>query len=69
LLVTELAVVFSFWPTGIFKGSIYLVSVIYLLSGLVQADIRDRLFRRTWLQYVWVGIAVAAAALLTTIWK
>jgi len=68
VLVAELAIVFSFWPTGIFKGSVYLVSVIYILSGLIQADVRDRLFRKTWLTYVWVGVAVAAAALLTTIW-
>jgi len=69
ILMAELAMVFSFWPTGIFKGSVYLVSVIYILSGLIQADIRDRLFRRTVLQYVWVGVAVVAAALLITRWK
>lgn len=69
ILMAELAVMFSFWPTGIFKGSIYLVSVIYILCGLVQADIRDRLFKRTWRQYVWVGMAVVAAALLITKWS
>lgn len=69
ILIAELATVFSFWPTGIFKGSVYLVSVIFILSGLIQADLRDRLFRRTWLQYVWVGVAVVAAAMLTTKWR
>lgn len=68
LLVAQLATVLSFWPTGIFKGSVYLVSMIYIICCLVQADIRDRLFRRVWLQYVWVGIAIIAAALLTTKW-
>jgi hypothetical protein len=68
ILMAELAMVLSFWPTGIFKGSIYLVSVIYILSGLIQADLRDRLFRRVWLQYMWVGVAVVAAALLITKW-
>jgi hypothetical protein len=69
LLMAEFAVVFSFWPVGIFKGSIYLVSVIYVLCGLIQAELRDRLFKRTWLQYLWVSIAVVAAALLITRWK
>ena len=69
ILMAELAMFLSFWPTGIFKGSIYLVSAIYILSGLISADIRDRLFKRTTLQYVWVMVAVVAAALLITSWK
>ena len=69
ILMSELTIMFSFWPTGIFKGSVYLVSVIYLLSGLIQADIRDRLFRKTVLQFVWVGVAVVAASLLITKWR
>jgi hypothetical protein len=68
LIIAELSTLFSFWPTGIFKGSIYLVSVIYIISCLIQADIRDRLFKRTWLMYVWIGIAVLTAAILTTKW-
>jgi hypothetical protein len=68
VLIAELTMFFSFWPTGIFKGSVYLVSVIFILSGLIQADLRDRLFRRTWLMYVWVAVSVVAAAVLTTKW-
>jgi hypothetical protein len=68
ILIAELSMIFSFWPTGIFKGSIYLVSVVYILSSLIQADLRDRLFKRTWLMYMWVGVAVVAAAVLTTKW-
>ena len=44
-IMGQMALIFSFWPVGIFKGSIYLVSIIYLLSGLFQADIKERLFR------------------------
>lgn len=69
ILMAELAMVFSFWPTGIFKGSIYLVSVIYVMSGLIQADIRDRMFRRTWLMYTWVGVAVILAVIVVTRWR
>lgn len=68
LLITELGLVFSFWPVGIFKGSIYLVAAIYVICALTQADIRDRLFRRTWMAYSWVGVAMVMAALLTTNW-
>jgi hypothetical protein len=69
ILMSELAMVFSFWPTGIFKGSVYLVLMIYIMSGLIQAEIRDRLFKRIWLMYVWIGVAVAAAMVLITRWR
>jgi len=68
-LVSQLALVFSFWPVGIFKGSIYLVSVIYVLSGLIQADIRGRLFRKTWLMFLWTGVAIVLGILLATRWR
>lgn len=69
VLMAELAIVLSFWPTGIFKGSVYLVSVIYIFSGLIQAEIRNRLFRRTWLMYVWTGVAVVTATMIITKWR
>jgi hypothetical protein len=69
ILMAEITLVLSFWPTGIFKGSVYLVSVIYIFASLIQADIRDRLFRRTLLMYLWVGVAVVLAMLSITRWR
>jgi hypothetical protein len=69
VLIAELGLVFSFWPVGIFKGSIYLVMVIYILSTLLQADLRDRLFKRIWLSSVWIGVAVVLGVLLNTQWR
>lgn len=69
VLMTELALVWSFWPVGIFKGSVYLVSVIYVLSGLIQAEIRERLFKRTWLTQLWIGTAIVVACILVTKWR
>ena len=69
VLLSEMAMAFSFWPTGIFKGSVYLVVMIYVMSGLIQADIRDRLFRRVWLMYAWIGAATVAAILMITNWR
>lgn len=68
LLLMEFAGVLSFWPVGIFKGSIYLVSVIYAISGLLQAEIRDRLFRGVILTYSYIGVAVVLAVILVTNW-
>lgn len=68
-LLAQMTLVFSFWPVGIFKGSIYLVSGIYLLSGLIQADIRDRLFKRTYMTYVYVAAAIILGILFMTSWR
>lgn len=67
-MMGELALVFSFWPVGVFKGSIYLVSAIYILSGLFQADIKDRLFKSVLVNYGMVGAAITVAIILTNVW-
>lgn len=69
LILGQLGMVFSFWPVGIFRGSIYLVSVIYIISGFLQGDIRGRLFRKTWLGFVWVGLSIFLAINVMTRWR
>lgn len=68
LVMAEMALIFSFWPVGIFKGSIYLVSVAYILSGLIEVDIRERLFRRNWVAAAYQVGAVLLAIFLATRW-
>lgn len=65
LLVSEVALILSFWPVGIFKGSIYLVMIVYIINGLLHAELRGRLFKRTWLVFVWVGVATVLGIILT----
>lgn len=69
LIMAELSAILSFWPTGIFKGSVYLVTFIYILGGLIQANLRERLFRRSWIQFVYIGIASILAMFLATSWQ
>jgi hypothetical protein len=68
LILVECVGILSFWPVGIFKGSVYLVAAIYAISGLLQAEIRDRLFRGVVLTYSYIGIAVVLAVILATNW-
>ncbi len=68
-LMSQLGMVLSFWPVGIFKGSIYLVAVIYVLSSLIQLQLRDRLFKKDWLTFVWILIAILFGIILTTSWR
>jgi hypothetical protein len=65
LLMSEMGLVLSFWPVGIFKASIYLVMVVYTLSGLLHAKLRDRLFKKTWLISSWVGVAIVLGIIFT----
>jgi len=67
-MMGELGLAFSFWPVGVFKGSIYLVCAIYILSGLFQADIKERLFKSVLINYGLIGIAVTVAIILTNTW-
>ncbi|HRS22747.1 MAG TPA: hypothetical protein P5299_02355 [Candidatus Woesebacteria bacterium] len=67
--IAQMALVISFWPIGIFKGSIYLTALIYIIAGLLQADLRGRLFERTWLTFLWIGIAVILGIILMTEWR
>ena len=68
-LLAQLSLVLSFWPVGILKGSIYLVAIIYVISSLMQMELRDRLFKRSWFTFVWIFIAIVLGMIFTTSWR
>lgn len=67
--MSQLGLVLSFWPVGIFKGSIYLVAAVYVLSGLLQLDLRDRLFKKSSTIFTWISVAVILGIIFTTSWR
>jgi len=67
-LVAQLSMALSFWPMGIFKGSIYLVVAVYLFASLIWAEVRGRLFARSWLTAAWMTGAVLLSLLLVVEW-
>jgi hypothetical protein len=67
--MSQLGLVLSFWPVGIFKGSIYLVAAVYVLSGLLQLDLRDRLFKKNSTIFAWISVAVILGIIVTTNWR
>ncbi len=67
--MSQLGLILSFWPVGIFKGSIYLVAAVYVLSGLIQLDLRDRLFKKSSVVFSWISVAVVLGIILTTNWR
>jgi len=69
LIISEIAVVISFWPVGVGKGSLYLVTLLYVFAGVAQAHCRERLFKKTIWEFIWVGLGTFLALLLVTSWR
>lgn len=68
-LLSQFALAISFWPTGVTLASLYLVSLIYALGGILQSFVRGRLFKRTLLEYLWIGIITFLALFFSTKWR
>lgn len=66
--MAELALASSFWPMGVTVGSLFLTSCLYVLLGLAQAFLSGRLFKRTIIEYLSVGLVVFAVVLIYTQW-
>jgi len=68
LVLAEGALGISFWPLSVSTSSLFLITVLYMLLGLVQSQLQERLFKKTIREYLWVGAAVFLTILLTTHW-
>lgn len=67
-ILAEIALVFSFWPVSVAVGSLSLTTALYIVLGLTQHYLSERLFRRTLNEYIGVGVAVLIVIFLTTHW-
>lgn len=68
-LVGEIAVALAFWPVTLVVGSLFLTVAIYVLLGLGQARLEQRLFSQTVKEYLTVGILVFAGMFFATHWS
>lgn len=68
LIVAELSVLIFFWPVTVVVGSLFLTSGVYLLLGLGQAKIEDRLFPSVVREYLTVGLIVLIGMFFATRW-
>lgn len=68
LATTEIALSLFFWPVTVVVGSIFLTVFIYVLLGLAQAKLEERLFSQTIREYLTVGIFVFLGMLIATRW-
>ncbi|MFA6602288.1 MAG: hypothetical protein WCT01_00650 [Candidatus Shapirobacteria bacterium] len=67
-MMSQMAMVLSFWPTGVFKSSLYMVSFQYILISLIQLTIRERLFKKSIMSLGWILVAVIISLIVTVSW-
>lgn len=68
LIVSQMALVLSFWPLTITLRSVAITTYSYVLLGLSQAEFQERLFKQTFWEYLSVGVLILLILILTTHW-
>lgn len=68
LILGELALSFSFWPSPTTIWSLSLSSAMYVLLGLTTQYLRGRLNRRVVWEYVGIGAIMLLVSFLATSW-
>lgn len=68
LIISELSVLIFFWPVTVVVGSLFLTSGVYLLLGLGQTKLEDRLFPSAIREYLTVGFIVLIGMFFATQW-
>lgn len=67
-IVAEISVIMFFWPVTVVVGSLFLTSAVYMLLGLGQTKLEDRLFPNVIREYLTVGLIVFIGMFLATRW-
>lgn len=68
LIMLEAATLLFFWPVTVIVGSLFLTVAAYMLLGLGQTHLEERLFPQTVKEYLYVGIAVFIGMFFATRW-
>lgn len=69
LVLGETAVALSFWPVAPTVWSLFLSTMIYVVMGLINEFMRDRLTLRLVFEYIGVWATVAIFSFLVTSWS
>lgn len=68
LVTSEVALALFFWPVTVVVGSLFLTVTFYILLGLGQAELDERLFPGIVREHLAVGIVVFIAMYFATHW-
>lgn len=68
LVLGELALAFSFWPSSATIRSLALSSAMYVLLGMATHFLKGRLTKRAGWEYIGIGVIVLAVSFFMTSW-
>lgn len=68
LVLGEISLILSFWPLTVVVGSLALTTMLYIILGLAQHHLSEKLFQKTINEYAGVGIVVLLVIFFTTQW-
>ncbi len=68
LMIGQVVLTLAFWPAEPTVSAIVVTTGVYVMLGLSQAYYADRLFRRTAVEYLSLGVGVFLLLFLTTSW-
>ena len=68
LVIGQIAVMLTFWPLRPLGAGLALTTIVYVVLGLLQHQIRERLNIQTAREYLIVGVAVFLLLILITSW-
>lgn len=68
LVITEITTMLSFWPVTVSVASLAVTTAVYVLLGLGQAKLQQRLFAKTVKEYLFIGGVVATTMFFTARW-
>lgn len=68
LVIAEVALALFFWPVTVVGGSSFLTIAVYILLGLGQAKLEQKLFVQTVKEYLWIGTVVFIGMFIATHW-
>lgn len=68
MILTELVLIFSFWPIGTTIEALFITTAFYTLVGMTQQHLIGRLFTKTAREFIFVLAVVFMLVLSTTRW-
>ncbi len=68
-LTGQMAFIISFWPLSITTASLFIVSFLYVILGLLQSFLTGRLFQNTLREYLQVGVVIFIITFLLAQWR
>ncbi len=66
--ITQVSILLYFWPITVVVGSLFLDVGVYILLGLGQAKLEEKLFKQTVQEYLTVGLVVFVTMIFATHW-